>query len=659
MAVTHLEIHSQRPHEDGVAFGDTGPYERIDGTIHFAVDPGAPGNNQIIDLEKAERDAAGRVHFWADFCLLQPIQPGRANRRLLFEVLNRGRKLVPRHFNHAPAEPVASERIHPGDGFLMRHGWTMVWCGWQWDVVCSPALMGLEAPQALENGRPIQGQAACEFQPNEPIRAKLLANRVHQPYPTADVNDPEAILTVRAWPDAPRATIPRDRWRFAQDDNGQPIPANTHVWLEGGFEPGRVYEVIYRTSICPVVGAGLLAVRDTPAFLRHAGDSDGNPCAGRIDAVYGFGMSQSARFQRHFLHLGLNLDEAGRQVYDGLLVHVGGARRGQFNHRFAQPSDQSQVSFGHLPPFTDVDQADPVTGGTDGLLGRQQALGSVPRIFMTNTAAEYWRGDGSLAHSDLAGTADVEPGPDVRNYYFAGTQHGLGVVPFVDRDANEGSRGAHSFDVVDYAPLLRAALVNLDQWVSHGQEPPPSAFPRLVDGTAVPGPIALERVPAIPGATMPNPDRLPRMRRVELGPAAKNGILEHPVGRGDAYQTYVSAVDDDGNEVAGIRLPDLTVPLATFTGWNPRHPDTGGAGQIISMNGSTFPFPLTSKDRLRTGDFRPSIAERYRDRDDYLARVRQAAEQLVAQRYLMDEDVDLVLRLAGDRWDYLTSRKSP
>src|SRR5919199_4238023 len=439
VAVTRLEIESRRPYAEGAAFGEVGPYERLDGTIHFAVDPGYPANRLIVHLDRAPRDSAGRVQFRADFCLLRPADPARGNRRLLFEVVNRGNKLIPRNFNRA-APTASAEAIDPGDGFLMRRGWTVAWCGWQWDVVRSPTMMGLDPPQALEDGCPIQGQVAVEFQPNGLESDQLLANRVHQPYPAADTDDPEAVLTVRDWPDGPRTTIPRDRWRFARDEGGRPVPDDSCIWLEGGFAAGRVYEVVYRTRICPVVGSGLLAVRDCVAFLRHGEAAAGNPCASGVDYAYGFGRSQSGRFLRHFLYLGFNLDEAGRQVFDGLVPLVAGERRGEFNQRFGQPSVQGTPGFGHLMPFTDNDQTDPLTGRTDGLLRLQRSLGGVPKIFSINTSAEYWRGGCSLIHTDPAGERDVEPPAEVRIYHIAGTQHGHGVVPLVDSNAAEGSR---------------------------------------------------------------------------------------------------------------------------------------------------------------------------------------------------------------------------
>ena len=651
MAVVKLETRSRGPYEKGAAFGDAGAYEQIDGIARFAVDPAHEANRVIVDLDVAERGADGRVHFLADFTILQPADPARSNRRLLFEVLNRGRKNVPRHFNRAPAAAVPTAEIDPGDGFLMRHGWTVAWCGWQWDVVRSDALMGLEAPQALERGTLIVGKVSVEFQPNAPSNDKLLANRVHHPYPTVDLHDPDAELTVRDWPGGPRTTIPRDRWRFAKDEGGNPVPSDSYVWLDGGFEPGRVYEVVYRTRTCPVVGTGLLAVRDFTAFLHHATAEAGNPCAGRVERAYGYGVSQSGRFLRHFLYLGLNLDEEGRQVFDGVLPQVAGARRGQFNQRFAQPSDQSTPSIGHLMPFADDSQTDPVTGESGGLLDRQRQLGGLPKIVHVNTSAEYWRGDGSLAHTDIAGTRDVELPADVRSYLFASTQHGPGVLPLQYVNPTEGSRGVHGFNAVDYTPLTRAALVNLDRWVSDGTEPPENAVPRIADGTAVRPAVALESFPAFPSVAVPNPERVLMIWRIDLGPDAARGLVDPPARHGERYPNLVSAVDADGNEVAGIRLPVVSVPVATYTGWNPRDPETGGPGQIVSMQGSTLAFAATRAERERLGDPRPSIEERYRDRDDYLARVRAAAVELARQRYILEEDVDLTVASAAERYD--------
>ncbi|MGH2369792.1 MAG: alpha/beta hydrolase domain-containing protein, partial [Chloroflexota bacterium] len=309
MVVTQVQIRQRAPYAAGEPFGPAGPYERLDGIVHFAVAPAHRANAGIVDLDQAPVDSERRVRFSADFCLLQPVDPQRGNGRLLLDIPNRGRKVAVRTFNRARPDPSPAEAIDPGDGFLFRHGWTVATCGWQWDVPRSPALLGLEAPVAQGHGAPLQGQVVVEFQPNAPCRDQLLANRVHHPYPIVDVDDPEAVLTVREWMDGPRSTIARHRWRFARDRQGEPQPDDSYVWLDDGFMPGRLYEVIYRTRLCLVVGAGLLAVRDCAAWLRYGTGGTGeagNPCAGRIATAYGFGVSQTGRFLRHFLYLGLN-----------------------------------------------------------------------------------------------------------------------------------------------------------------------------------------------------------------------------------------------------------------------------------------------------------------------------------------------------------------
>src|ERR687885_2601916 len=229
MAVAHLEVtrRSSFPFD----------YERIDGKLHFAVDPKHAANGRIVDLDKAPRDDGGKVRFWADFVLLQPADAARGNRRLLSYVVNRGQRVgVP--FNRcAPRLPTLppTDDIDAGDGFLMKKGWTVAMCGWQWDVDRQPGLMGLDAPQALgPDGKPLQGRVAIAFQPNEPHTHHLLSHwPLHpppgrqpyapQPYPAADVNEPTAVLTVSDSRMGPRTTIPRERWRFARDEGGQPV----------------------------------------------------------------------------------------------------------------------------------------------------------------------------------------------------------------------------------------------------------------------------------------------------------------------------------------------------------------------------------------------------------------------------------------------------
>ena len=648
MPVTALDVQTRSLVLGGRPFGAAGAYEKLAGTLRFAVDPGLPVHATICDLGRAPRNAGGGVEFAGDFYLLRPVEPARGNGGLLLDVPNRGRKVALGMFNSAVRVPDPTTLEDFGNGFLMRHGFTVAWIGWQHDVPRRDGLMALDVPRAPG----VSGLVRCEFRPNAPVDVLPLADRYHIPYPAAELDDPAARLTVREHAGAPATAVARGAWRFARRQDGRLVPDASHAYLEGGFAPGRIYDLVYRAVDPPLVGLGFLAVRDTAAFLRWAPAAAGNPCAGALERAYVFGVSQSGRFLRHLLYLGLDEDEQGRPVFDAVIPHVAGGRRGEFNMRFGQASLNAQESVGSLFPFADEMQTDPVTGQRDGLLARLQARGRRPRILAINTSAEYWRGDASLVHTDVEGRRDVAPPADGRLYLFAGTQHTPGALPPPPADPNTGGRGTHPFSVVDYAPLLRAALVNLDGWVRRGVEPPPDAVPRLADGTAVSAESVAPRLAAIPGTRVP--DRVARPARLDFGPEAGRGIVtELPPKMGARFITYVSAVDADGNEVAGIRPVELAVPLATFTGWNPRHPEQGAPGDLMSMMGSTLPLARTHAERERRGDPRPSVEERYRSRADYLAAVRGAAERLVAARHALAEDVDAMVARAGELWDLL------
>jgi Alpha/beta hydrolase domain len=643
MAVTSLEITRRSIVLEGRPFGEAGAYEKIAGVLRFGVDPGHQANQAVTDLALAPRNGAGLVESAADFYLLRPVDPLRGNRRLLLDIPNRGRKVALGMFNSTIRVPDPTSAEEFGNGFLMRHGYTVAWCGWQHDVPRQDGLLALTVPVARGDDGPISGPVLCEWRPNARVETLPMADRYHIAQPTADLDDPAARLTVREHAGAPAVAIARSAWRFADA---------THISLSGGFEPGKIYELVYRAENPPLVGLGLLAVRDTAAWLRSGPASAGNPCAGELERAYVIGVSQTGRFLRHLLYLGLNEDEAGRKVFDGVIAHIAGARRGEFNQRFGQPSLNATCSVGSLFPFTDTSALDRVAGTRGAQLARLEARDTLPKIVAVNTSAEYWRGDASLVHADVEGARDVEPHPATRLYLFAGCQHTPGTWPPPEADPNTGSRGLHTFNVVDYSPLLRAVLANLDRWVTDGVEPPPSAVPRLADGTGVPAETTRPSFARIPGARFP--DRIERPRRLDFGPDVARGIVhELPPKIGAPFVTFVPSVDDDGNDIPGVRPVELGAPLATFTGWNPRHPDQGVPGDLMSMLGSTLPFAVTRAAREASGDPRPSLEERYGSRAAYLARAREAAVRLAAERHMLAEDVDAVVERAGRLWDFI------
>jgi hypothetical protein len=661
MAVTKLLITSRRPFAQEKAFGNVGPYEQLDGIVHFAVDPSHLANHLITDLKLAPQDANGQVHFSADWRLLRPVAPQRGNHRLLFDILNRGRGPVLRNINSAP-DVLPTEPLDPGNGFLMRQGYTVAWCGWQHDVPDAPGLMRIRAPEAVSAEGPISGKIVVTFVPDAPARVQYLADRIHRAYPTHQLDDQDAVLTEQDHEDAPERIIPRDQWSFARLDNGRVVPDASHVHMGSGFKPGKVYQVIYTTTGAPIAGCGLLATRDLGAFLKYGAAEEGNPCAGDLEYAYSFGVSQSGRFLRHFLYLGLNQDEQDRLVFDGLIPHVGGGKHGEFNHRFAQPSSQASRSPNSLFPYSDITQTDPETGHTAGLLSRQASQGNLPKVMHTYTSSEYWGGHGALVHIDITGSRDLEVPESVRIYHFGGCQHPMGTFPLQDKDARQGVRGQQPFNWTDYRPLLRAALVNLDRWVTAGEVAPASKYPRLDDGTAVSPEHVAGVFKSIPGVNFPEPVR--HFSRLDFGP--EEGIATTvPPKVGKPYPCLVPAVDQDGNEVCGVLLPYQTVPLSTLTGWNTRHQDIGGAGQTLStggatggtLAGSTIPFPATREAREATGDPRLSIAERYASREAYVEQVRKATEALIQARYLLAEDLDEIISQAGQHYDLVSRQR--
>lgn len=615
--VTQVVVTSRAVVAGGQSFGSTGPYEKLVGRIEFALDVAEPHNKAIVDLQHAPRFADGRVHFASDLFVLRPVEAARGNGVLLFEISNRGRKGLLTRFNSAPAAADPMNAADFGNGFLMREGYTLVWVGWEFDV--APALLKVDAPRVT--AAPTAAPQRVQFILNQRQNEAALTDAPL--YPPADPSDGAASLTVRNGFWGPPTPIARDRWQFVAAA-GAP-----RVALAGGFEPGRLYEVTYRATGRRVAGVGLAAIRDAAAAFRYRADL---PVSGR--AAYVYGASQSGRFLRDFLHDGFNADERDRRVFDAVWPHIAGAAGGSFNETFATPTSFTSFVATRFP-FMDLVQQD-AGGVRDGLLMRYQPH-QLPKILYTNTPVEYW-GLGraaALTHTSLETQKDVELPDNVRIYLLAGTQHGEAAFP------PSMTTGQQPVNPTPQREVMRALLRGLDRWVRRGGSPPDSRYPRLADATLVP--VDQVRFPSLRGVSDP---------RTITGPGR---IVQ---GRFAALPFLVPQVDADGNELGGIRVPDLSVPLATTTGWNFRAEAVGNPGETYALLGSYIPFAATRAERQAHQDPRPSIEERYRGRDEYLQKIRTAAADLIRGGYLLQEDMESVVMRANAHWDYATRNRS-
>jgi hypothetical protein len=667
--VVRVEIATRSDINDGKPFGAAGPYERIVGRIFFAVDPGNPHNRQIADLEKAPRNAQGEVEFSADLYLLKPKDMAKGNQAVLFEVSNRGGRGILNIVNGRDGEF--------GDGFLMRQGYTVAWVGWEYDISDQPGRLRLTAPVAHDaDGKSIHGLVRSDFTVSEkrdemPLGHLLLGPDGGKSYAVDNPGNERNRLTVRDTPDAKRETIPRTEWSFAHTVQGQLTPDPHYVHLNGGFTPGRIYELVYTSQDPAVVGVGLAAVRDSLSYLKY------DPQAtAPVKRAYAVGISQSGRFLRHFLYQDFNADEQGRQVVDGVIAHVAGAGRGSFNHQFAQPSRDAQpMSSLFFPtdlfPFTDLPEEDPDTDNKGGLLDAAVKSHTAPKIFYTNTSYEYWGRAASLIHTTADGKRDAALAPNTRVYFLAGLQHFSGAFPPQSSTAGNPDYTAqqkHNPNPIQW--YWRALITDMDQWVKDGKEPPVSTYPKTAEKTLVP--LGKWNFPKIPGVNIPHEVSLayhidrevqfssltPQKKGASAVGPAQSMIVEPP-RVGNPFGVLVPQSDADGNDLGGVRLPELQVPLATYTGWNLRHPSIGAPEQRISFIGSWIPLTKTAEERKKSGDPRLSIAERYTSREDYMTKFEQAAKKLVEQRFLLQEDLPAILERGRTEWTAIAGEPAP
>jgi len=660
--VDRIEVLERAVLAEGRAFGGVGPYERLRGRLYFTLDASASENQAITDIRLAPRDAQGRVQFSTDFMMLRPVDGGRANGRLLVEAGGSAGPAMLSVFNDATNALLPASSAEAGNGFLMDQGYSLLWVGWNWDILPGEGRLRADLPLALEGGKPIFGRVLSEIAVTQPTTtARATGSPLSVGYEPARPDDPDAVLTVRETAASPRATVPRERWHFGRTLGGRAIYDPSLITLEGGFKPGAVYTVSYVARGPRVAGLGFAAIRDALLFFHfERSDRYGavNPLVtngGELPrAVIAFGHGEGARALQTMITYGLSTGAGARLAFDGALLNVAGAAKGPFNARFGQGGRETAPDLGlDYPniwyPFATTAQPDPVTGEEKSVLDRLTASNTIPRLFYVNTSTEYWTQAASLTHTSIGTNGDLAANPRARIYAIAGAQQRSGA-------AGERFDLAHCINPLDYRPVLRSLLLHLDAWITLRTEPPASEVPTVAGASLVSVANYLEKYPKIPGAR--NPIRAFDPSRLDFGPRFQtDGIIEAmPPRAGRPYGVLVPHVDGDGLETAGIRLPDLTVPLGTYVGWNPQNAATGAPDRLSRSEGSFIPFPRTEDDRLASNDPRRAIGERYANRDAYTQAYAAAALSLAEKGLILGSDINPMIERASTFYDRILAR---
>jgi hypothetical protein len=627
--VVRIEIKERlAPVFDGTAFAKVGTYECLSGTVHGELDVSDPLNSAIVNLDKAPRNASGRVEYRSDFALMKPTDLLCGNGWLLYDVPNRGNKVALTRLNRGADGNRPTTAAHAGDGFLMRHGFSVLWSAWQTGVPAGGDRLDASFPIAIGPDGPLTGTTRDEFIAEGFGPGDAFIREVSDTvfigtlsYPVADDNPDKASLTVRQRENDPRATPAGLSWRYLD-------ARHVEITRAPGHDRGAIYEFIYRARDPVVMGIGFAAIRDLVAFLRHD-RSAANPLNGAVRHTLGFGISQSGRVLRDLVHLGFNQDLSGERVFDAIFPVVSGSRRTFINFAFAQPGRYSRQHEDHAFlddqfPFTYPTLTDPISGRTDGILRRATAAGVSPKVMHLDADSDIWAARASLVATDTTG-ADVAMPEDVRLYLAASTQHA------VYRPAPQQVTQLPG-NPLGYAAWMRALLIALTEWVERGTKPPASRFPSRIEGTLVSREVSERGFPNLPGVDFPDV-----LNELHL----RDHSVEPPVD-GPAYPVWVTAVDEDGNSLGGLRHPLLAAPRGTHTGWAVRGPGYA-AGDLFTVQGSFLRFASTEADRTRCGDPRRSLAARYGSHEAWASKVIAATEQLVAERLLLREDADRLI----------------
>ena len=629
--VTRIQITSRTLFADDV-LEKIGPYERLRGRVVYALDPDIQANQRIVDLRLATPNQNGRVEFYADLEILVPVDRSQAQPTVLYNVNNRGR------------------RTWGAETFLLSRGYVTVSSGWIAETPLAPSLLRLEAPIAYDDeGVNIVGTVRVELSTDVPTYRLPMSNQLSYEPVTSRLSD--ATLTRRVREADSRVLIPREQWKIHVRTSGRGEVSGlveSEVVLDGGFEPGVIYELIYVARGSVVQGTGFSAIRDLVSFLKYDTSemnpllrSDRTPIAKR---VIGEGRSQSGRALRMFLYQGFNADEMNRQVFDGIMPQIAGGGHGFFNQRFASPTQTSTQHDGHLYPvdrfpFTYGPETDPFSGHRDSLLRAARETGTVPKVMHLDTTSEYWHRSGSLVVTDPTGERDSQLPPEVRVYVYSGSQHGPARGP--------SDRGQQQPNPTDYRPFSETFFLMMDRWITEGTLPVPSVYPRVADGTLVEWQEELVGWIPIPGVRYPTVIQQPEY--LDYGPDfALEGRIDHhpPKKSGKSYGVRVPMLDADNNERGALRLPSIEVPVGTYTGWNLRNPTIGAKDELLRLTGAYIPFSRTVAERDAARDPRLSLEERYPNFEEYLDRYMASAKRLIRDGFLLPEHIEVLRAVA-------------
>ena len=635
--ITKIQIISRSPAFGGYSFSKVGTYERIIGRGFGELNPTDRHNKLIVDLGLAPRNAMGKVEYSFDFYILKPTDLSKGNHKIFYEAPNRGSKLFG-NFNRSTGGNDPSASTDPSGSFLAPQGYTMVWSGWDFGAGNDNSNLNLTItlPTATNpDGSSITGPAY------EYIVSPGSSYALN--YLPATLDQAKATLTHRVHLDDVPQVVPPSEWEYTNKGTAiRLLPAGTF------FIANDIYEFSYTAKDPTVNGIGFAAVRDFNSFLRYsAGDSTGtaNPLAGEVTRIYTFTVSQPGRMLNDFRNLGFNEDENGKIVFDGMLQWIAAGDGINLNYRFSQPARternrQDQLYIEGVFPFANQRSTDPITGETAGRYDRCMKTKTCPLAMEVYSANEYWVKAASLFTTDPSGKKDLPDHPMARYYLISSEQHGTG---------NAVSKGncQQLQNPLDSAPVLRALFIAMDEWSTKGATPPPSAIPHLADGTLVPPlPQSAVGFPKIPGVLYTGlmstrylfnygPDFY-RTGIMAINPPAVKPPIFSNRENGPIYPSYVPKTDADGNDVAGVRLPDVTVPLATYTGWALRSGPQANDG--CEAAGQYIPFPKSKADRMNSGDPRLSIQERYASLSDYSSAVERAIDEMIAKRLMLQED---------------------